>query len=257
MNPIPRQRGRPCFVFAYRARQKGCILLTFQEESEGSTVEDRIMAIPPDPPFVVKWRKAGGRVGTFEVNPCFFEQVLHSAGIATSDFRSVPPPRFVVNRRVEWLCELLIQETEHGYPSGRLYFESLATALVIAVASQTHPQLPEADNLEAQQRRIQRAVALVEAKFTDRLSCEEMARAACLSRFHFSRLFSRLMGFSPHEYLVRYRLEHAQKLLSSPEEERSLADVAAECGFADQAHLARRFRRAYGVSPSAFRREHR
>ena len=125
------------------------------------------------------------------------------------------------------------------------------------MASQIDPQLPDAGILEAQQRRIQRAVALVAAKFVDRLSCEEMARAAGLSRFHFSRLFSRLMGFSPHEYLVRYRLEHAQKLLSSPEEELSLADVAAACGFADQAHLARRFRRAYGVSPSAFRREHR
>jgi len=45
------------------------------------------------------------------------------------------------------------------------------------------------------------------------------------------------MGISPHEYLVRYRLKHAQKLLLNPEEGRSLADVAAACGFADQAHL--------------------
>jgi len=42
--------------------------------------------IPPDAALVVKWRKAGGKVGTFEVNACFFEQVLHSEGIATSDF---------------------------------------------------------------------------------------------------------------------------------------------------------------------------
>src|SRR5262245_54787896 len=80
-----RQRGLPCCVFAYRARQKGCSLFTFQEKSEGSTVENRIMEIPPDkaiiPPdtaFVVKWRKAEGMVGTFEVNAWFFEQVLHS-----------------------------------------------------------------------------------------------------------------------------------------------------------------------------------
>ena len=81
----------------------------------------------------------------------------------------------MINRRLEWLCGLLIQETEQGYPSGRLYFESLATALVIAVASQIDQQLPEADNLEAQQRRIQRTVALVAAKFADGLTCEEMA----------------------------------------------------------------------------------
>src|SRR5262245_50731240 len=70
-NPILGQRKRPCFVFEYRARQKNCSSLTFQEEFEGSTVENRFMAIPPDKaiippdtPFVLKWRKAGGRVGT-------------------------------------------------------------------------------------------------------------------------------------------------------------------------------------------------
>jgi AraC-like DNA-binding protein len=231
-------------------------MLTFQEDSEASTVENRILGSPPDNAFVVKWRKAGSGVWTFEVNACFFEQVMKTAGIGASDFRSASPPRFVINRRLEWLCGLLIQETEQGYPSGRLYFESLATALVIAVASQIDQPLTEDGNLGANQRRIQRAVAMVEAKFADRLTCEEMARAAGLSRFHFSRLFSLSMGISPHEYLKRYRLEHAQKLLLNPEEARSLADVAAACGFADQAHLARLFRRAYGVSPSGFRREH-
>jgi hypothetical protein len=48
----------------------------------------------------------------------------------------MPLPRFVINRRVDWLCQLLMQEAEHGCPSGRIYYEHLATALLVAVALQ-------------------------------------------------------------------------------------------------------------------------
>jgi AraC family transcriptional regulator len=102
--------------------------------------------------------------------------------------------------------------------------------------------------------RIRRAVALVEANFAAKLSRQEMARAAGLSVSHFSKLFALCIGASPHQYLVRCRLRHAKKLLLTPEESLSLVDVAAEAGFADQAHFSRHFRRVYGVSPLVFRR---
>jgi AraC-like DNA-binding protein len=64
-------------------------------------------------------------------------------------------------------------------------------------------------------------------------------------------LFRRIVGLAPHQYLLRRRLQHAQQLLSAATEGCSIADVAAGAGFADQAHLARHFRRAYGVSPNS------
>ena len=101
---------------------------------------------------------------------------------------------------------------------------------------------------------IRRAVALMEANFAAKLSREEMARTAGLSVSYFSKLFTQCIGLSPHQYLVRCRLRHGKKLLAKPEENLSLVDVATEAGFADQAHFCRHFRRAYGVSPLAFRR---
>jgi AraC family transcriptional regulator len=145
-------------------------------------------------------------------------------------------------------------ETEKGAPTGRLYFESLAKALLSAVTSQSDPRLADAGNLEAQHRRLQRAIALMKAKFRSKLTLEEITRAACLSAFHFHRLFHRLTGLTPHQYLLRCRRHHAQQLLAVTGEEYSLADVAVKSGFADQAHLSRHFRRAYGVSLLAFRR---
>jgi AraC family transcriptional regulator len=107
---------------------------------------------------------------------------------------------------------------------------------------------------EAQQRGIQRAVALIEANFTSSLNRKEMARAAGMSVSYFSKLFTQYLGLSPHQYLVRCRLRHARKLLLTLEKELSIVEVACESGFADQAHFSRHFRRAYSVSPLAFRR---
>jgi len=77
------------------------------------------------------------------------------------------------------------------------------------------------------------------------------ASQAGLSPFHFLRLFSRVLGVSPHQYLVRSRLRHAARMLA--EGERSVTDVALDVGFADLSNFVRTFHRAAGVSPRAFR----
>jgi AraC family transcriptional regulator len=104
---------------------------------------------------------------------------------------------------------------------------------------------------KAQQRRIDRVIALIEANFNCGLSRKEMAARAGMSVSHFSNLFSRQRGLSPHQYLVHCRLQHARKLLLTGEH--SIAEVACESGFADQAHFTRHFRRAYGTTPLVFR----
>src|SRR2546423_15382135 len=97
-------------------------------------------------------------------------------------------PRFIINRRVDQLCSLLMRETGRGALQAPLYFEALATALVIAVVSQADARLPEAGNLYVQNERIQKALAYIEAQFRSKLTRSQMAAAGGLSEFHFSRL---------------------------------------------------------------------
>ena len=79
-----------------------------------------------------------------------------------------------------------------------------------------------------------------------------LARRVGLSAFHFLRLFTRVLGVTPHQYLVAARLRRAARLLADPA--RPVTDVAFEAGFGDLSHFVRTFRRAAGVSPGRFRR---
>jgi AraC-like DNA-binding protein len=83
------------------------------------------------------------------------------------------------------------------------------------------------------------------------LDLEAAARQAGLSPFHFLRLFSNVLGVTPHQYLVRSRLRHAARLLT--DDDIAVTDIAYDVGFGDLSNFVRTFHRAAGVSPTKFR----
>ena len=84
-----------------------------------------------------------------------------------------------------------------------------------------------------------------------RLSLEAMASWAGLSPFHFLRVFTRTLGLTPHQYLIRCRLADAARLLGAREQ--PVTAIAFDVGFDDLSHFIRTFRRATGVAPRRFR----
>jgi AraC-like DNA-binding protein len=83
------------------------------------------------------------------------------------------------------------------------------------------------------------------------IDLDRAAAQAELSPFHFLRLFSTVLGVTPHQYLVRSRLRHAARLLA--DDARAVTDVAYDVGFGDLSNFVRTFHRAAGVSPRKFR----
>lgn len=79
----------------------------------------------------------------------------------------------------------------------------------------------------------------------------DLAKAAGLSPYHLLRVFARATGQTPHAYLTQLRVDRSKTLLSTSA---PLADIACECGFADQSHLTRLFRRQFGLTPGAYRK---
>ena len=86
-------------------------------------------------------------------------------------------------------------------------------------------------------------------------SLETLAERSGYSRFHFLRMFSRVLGVTPHQYLVRSRLRHAARLLA--EDNRDVTDIAYDVGFGDLSNFVRTFHRAAGLSPLKFRQASR
>ena len=84
---------------------------------------------------------------------------------------------------------------------------------------------------------------------------EDLSELVRLSAYNFSRAFKLSIGEAPHTYLVRRRLDRARHLMLTSDT--ALSEVALACGFYDQAHLSKLFRRCTGQSPAAWRRERR
>lgn len=98
-----------------------------------------------------------------------------------------------------------------------------------------------------------RTLELIDAKLDARLTVDALAREAGLSPAHFARAFKETLGRAPHQYLLALRLRRARRMLDAPDS--VLSDVALRAGFADQAHFTRLFKREFGVTPGAVRRE--
>jgi len=99
---------------------------------------------------------------------------------------------------------------------------------------------------------IRRVTTHIETNLNAVITTKDLALLARLSVFHFCRAFRDSFGESPHGYVMRRRLEHAQGLMLTTNA--SLGEIAADCGFTDQAHLSRLFRRIVGESPGVWRR---
>jgi AraC family transcriptional regulator len=101
-------------------------------------------------------------------------------------------------------------------------------------------------------RQAKRALDHIEAHFGSQIEIREIAKLVALSRSHFSRTFKRCVGFSPRAYVSVRRVEQAKLMMRCTSER--LSDIAVVCGFADQPHLNRHFRRIVGMSPGLWRR---
>ena len=100
---------------------------------------------------------------------------------------------------------------------------------------------------------IQEAVTYMEQNFQRDLTVEELSDVCKLNRSYFSKLFKETMGCPPQEFLIRMRLSKATELMRTSRA--SIGDIAQLCGYPNQLHFSRAFKKRYGVSPREWRRD--
>jgi AraC family transcriptional regulator len=103
-------------------------------------------------------------------------------------------------------------------------------------------------------RALDRVCSYIAENLCERVTLGDLAREACVSRFHFARSFRISTGYSPMEYRLKSRIERAMQMLL--QDERPVCEIAALLGFCDQSHLTRTFRRLTGLTPTEFTRRH-
>src|SRR6202023_2995840 len=163
--------------------------------------------------------------------------------------------RKFADRRLSAMVAAVHAEMVAGFPSGRLFLDSVEQAMAVTLvnghAVRHRPvQLYRGGLGSARLRRIKE---LVHAKIEDDLSLDEMAQAAGLSTAHFARMFRKSTHETPHQFVLRRRVERAKAMLRAPDAR--ILDVAVACGFKTQQHFAQVFRDVCGASPTEYRQD--
>ena len=161
----------------------------------------------------------------------------------------------LVDARVGALAAAVNAERVAGFPSGRLFLDSVEQALAVALVNGCSWRHRSVQTYRGGlgSVRLRRIKEFVDAKMEDDLTLCEMAQSVELSTAYFSRMFRKSTGETPHQFLLRQRLERAKMMLRSADGR--VMDVAVACGFKSQQHFAQVFRHVYGVSPTEYRQD--
>ena len=161
----------------------------------------------------------------------------------------------LADARLRALVEAVNAERIAGFPSGRLFLDSVEQALAVALVNGYAVRHRSVQNYRGGLgcARLRRIKEFVDAKMEDELTLCQMAHSVELSTAHFSRMFRKSTGESPHHFVLRHRVERAKEMLRAAETR--VLDVAVACGFKTQQHFARVFRQMCRVSPTEYRQE--
>lgn len=192
------------------------------------------------------------------VEDAFLREVAESVDV-DPDGVEISPLLGARDPRIEQIGLLLKEEAEaEGLLGGRLYAESLATALAISLI-RDHSSLGKRAARKAarehagglSRRALEDATDYVGDNLEKDLKLADIAGAAHMSPYHFTRLFKESTGLTPHRYVIERRVQRAKELLRGTT--LPIAEISLLCGFANQSHLNRHFKRVFGVTPKAVR----
>ncbi|MDO6429279.1 AraC family transcriptional regulator [Flavitalea sp. BT771] len=221
-------------------------------------------------PYTLQVEK-GAETETFNIHfgEYFAESVLHSMITPAdrildqgTDKQMTPVSFFNQLHRRDAVFDTLIQQiiqsnTQHGF--NKLLFEEQLTALLAHHLRQHRHIMEAVHKLPAVRlstrlqvyKQLARAIDLIHDSLGEALTLEALAREACLSKYHFLRLFRVAYGSSPHQYIQQLRMEKGRFVLSQTDI--PISDVADSLGFVNSQSFSRLFAQRLGMSPTTYR----
>ncbi|PSB54261.1 helix-turn-helix domain-containing protein [Chamaesiphon polymorphus] len=215
---------------------------------------------PAATPFFARW-DSDDRILQMRIDSQFMTQVATEALAMNPDRLEVIPTFRTRDPQLEAIAMLVLTELKQENLGNRLYIDSLANVLAVRLLRQYSASKPQlavyAGGLPP--RQLQQVLEYIDAHLEREIELTDLAGlirhrrryANGMSQFHFSHLFKQSIGTSPYQYLLQQRIERAKQLLKQTD--RSIVDIALECGFNSHSHLSKQFRQLTGMTPKRYR----
>ena len=211
--------------------------------------EGDVVVMPAGVPHWNRW----DRPGEFTLLILQHEHLTRTAAENLDSRRVEILPQFSrKDRLIESVGEALYWELRAGVDASRLYVDSLASALahhLLRIYSSCG--LPRESHSPLTRQELRRAIEVINDRLADNLTLAEIAAAVHMSEHHFARVFKNALGTSPHQYLIRRRVNRTQELLRTTN--LSIQEIAWRVGFSNQSHFTAHFRKLLGCTPKAYR----
>ncbi|MGB3638180.1 MAG: AraC family transcriptional regulator [Rivularia sp. (in: cyanobacteria)] len=222
---------------------------------EEHNVQGDLIIVPANTTHQAAWYGEGASVA-IAIDPTVFAQTIYE--VVDPDKVELLP-QFATSDPFVHQIGIALKSAliKHG-TSSRLYAETLINALILHLLehySTTHLNTSECIAGKLPQYKLQQTIDYIHAYLDSDLSLNELATLVQMSPHYFSRLFKQTTGFTPHQYVIRCRIERAKELLKRGQ--LSIAEVAIKVGFVDQSHLHRYFKRLVGITPRSFLQQYK
>jgi AraC family transcriptional regulator len=207
---------------------------------------------PAQMPFFARW-DSDDHFLQIRLTSGFVHSIANETVRTNCDRLEVIPEFRMRDPQLEAIALMLLAELQEEKSGSRLYIESLTNVLAVHLIRQhttTQPHLPVYEG-GLSQIQLSHVFDYIHDHLAHDIKLADLANLLSMSQFHFSYLFKQSTGTSPYQYLLQQRIERAKQLLK--QSDRSIMDIALECGFNSHSHLTKTFRQLTGITPKAYR----
>lgn len=158
------------------------------------------------------------------------------------------------NINLSQLGMLIHNELHNDFSNGNLYIESLTAAISVQLIQNFSNRIPTRmhNNGNISKSGISRIIKYIDENLHEKITLEALSSELNLSVYYFSRAFKKTTGYSPFQFVIHRRANHAKHLLLT-NKNKSIIDIALHCGFTDQSHMNKILKKVYKSSASEIR----
>lgn len=211
-----------------------------------------ISITPAKMPFFARWDEDDHFLQV-RIASGFIQTVARESLAMNPDQLELLPEFRIRDQQIESIGMMLLAELQQENLGGKLYIESLANILAVHLIRQYAAAKPCLTIYKGglPQRQLLQVLEYINEHLHQDIKLADLAQLLDMSQFHFSHMFKQAIGTAPYQYLLLQRVERAKLLLK--QKERSIMDIALECGFNSHSHLSKQFRQFTGMTPKAYR----